>query len=370
MPLIDDLAARLGRTKVLVVGDLMLDCYYWGDVGRISPEAPVPVVKVNQKTYRLGGAGNVAANLSGLGCSATVIGLIGQDAASGQLRDMLADFQIEDRCIADPGKPTTTKTRVMASKQQVVRLDEEAGVVYYMARDGDNHMKLQLHRVDLDGGGDVRLTDPAFNHTTSLSPDGRHFVGSGYFSAGRGDRRVGQGAGPRQAQLVGQLLVAEVVQEEPDLRLDPVRLHGLERWSVRQLQGASHPATRLALTAALVGLALPGIARIEIDSAGTGAWHVGEPPDMRARAAGEQRGLDVRGRARKVVREDFERFDYVNPDAPKGGTISFRGTGASRTFDSLNRFILKGEPAQGSGVQAGVVHHVDEKMAKPRVPLA
>lgn len=127
IPLIEDLAGRLGRSRVLVVGDLMLDCYYWGNVGRISPEAPVPVVKVNEKTYRLGGAGNVAANLSGLGCGAAVIGLIGQDAASGRLRDLLADFQIEDHCIADPDKPTTTKTRIMASKQQVVRLDEEDG---------------------------------------------------------------------------------------------------------------------------------------------------------------------------------------------------------------------------------------------------
>lgn len=127
IPLIEDLAGRLGRSRVLVVGDLMLDCYYWGDVGRISPEAPVPVVKVNEKTYRLGGAGNVAANLSGLGCGAAVIGLIGQDAAAGRLRDLLTDFQIEEHCIADPGKPTTTKTRIMASKQQVVRLDEEDG---------------------------------------------------------------------------------------------------------------------------------------------------------------------------------------------------------------------------------------------------
>lgn len=127
MAAFDDLADRLRRTKVLVIGDLMLDCYYWGNVGRISPEAPVPVVKVSQKTFSLGGAGNVAANLSGLGCSAAVIGLIGQDEASGQLRDLLAAFQIEDRCIDDTGRPTITKTRIMASKQQVVRLDEEDG---------------------------------------------------------------------------------------------------------------------------------------------------------------------------------------------------------------------------------------------------
>jgi D-beta-D-heptose 7-phosphate kinase / D-beta-D-heptose 1-phosphate adenosyltransferase len=105
----------------------MLDCYYWGDVRRISPEAPVPVVKVNAKTFSLGGAGNVAANLSGLGCPVAVVGLIGEDAAARQLKDQLAAFHIDDLSIADSGRPTITKTRVMASKQQVVRLDEEDG---------------------------------------------------------------------------------------------------------------------------------------------------------------------------------------------------------------------------------------------------
>jgi D-beta-D-heptose 7-phosphate kinase/D-beta-D-heptose 1-phosphate adenosyltransferase len=121
------LAGRLSRATVLVVGDLMLDRYYWGDVRRISPEAPVPVVKVNEKTYRLGGAGNVAANLSGLGCSAAVIGLIGDDAASGQIKDLLASLTIRNHCLTDAARLTITKTRIMASKQQVVRLDEEDG---------------------------------------------------------------------------------------------------------------------------------------------------------------------------------------------------------------------------------------------------
>jgi D-beta-D-heptose 7-phosphate kinase/D-beta-D-heptose 1-phosphate adenosyltransferase len=84
-------------------------------------------VKVNEKTYRLGGAGNVAANLTGLGCRAALIGLIGKDTAAGRVKDLLASFNIDDRCVADGDRPTTTKTRIMASKQQVVRLDEEDG---------------------------------------------------------------------------------------------------------------------------------------------------------------------------------------------------------------------------------------------------
>ena len=120
-----DLAERLARTRVLVVGDLMLDCYYWGDVRRVSPEAPVPIVKVNSKTFRLGGAGNVAANLAGLGCRVTVAALVGADAAAGQVRALMSDYGIDDHCIIESSRPTITKTRIMADRQQVVRLDEE-----------------------------------------------------------------------------------------------------------------------------------------------------------------------------------------------------------------------------------------------------
>ncbi|PID39119.1 MAG: bifunctional heptose 7-phosphate kinase/heptose 1-phosphate adenyltransferase [Proteobacteria bacterium] len=118
---------RWQQARLLVFGDLMLDCYCWGDVRRISPEAPVPVVKVKEKTYQLGGAGNVAANLAGLGCRTTIIGLIGRDAAADRIRAMLEAMGIENDCLEDAGRPTITKTRIMASKQQVVRLDEEDG---------------------------------------------------------------------------------------------------------------------------------------------------------------------------------------------------------------------------------------------------
>ena len=123
----EDLGVRLKRSRILVIGDLMLDCYYWGDVRRVSPEAPVPVVKVNEKTYQLGGAGNVAANLAGLGCNTTIIGLIGRDGAADRICAMLDAIGVENGSLEDAGRPTITKTRIMASKQQVVRLDEEDG---------------------------------------------------------------------------------------------------------------------------------------------------------------------------------------------------------------------------------------------------
>lgn len=111
--------------KVLVVGDIMLDRYFWGDASRISPEAPVPIVKVKHKTEALGGAGNVSANLAGLGCSATVIGLCGTGEAGKRLRALVSKTGTRDKMIIDPQRPTITKTRVMAGKQQSLRLDEE-----------------------------------------------------------------------------------------------------------------------------------------------------------------------------------------------------------------------------------------------------
>jgi len=110
---------------ILVVGDIMLDRYHWGEVRRISPEGPVPVMHVLEKSEVLGGAGNVAANLAGLGCRTTVIGLIGKDTAGRHIQKILNERKIQDCLLPDKSKATITKTRVMAQGQQLIRLDEE-----------------------------------------------------------------------------------------------------------------------------------------------------------------------------------------------------------------------------------------------------
>lgn len=115
----------LSDNRILVVGDIMLDQYTWGNVTRISPEAPVPVVRVNKKSKVIGGAANVASNLAGLGCRVTLIGLRGDDAQGKDLETICTESGIEASIITDPNRPTTTKTRIMASKQQLFRLDEE-----------------------------------------------------------------------------------------------------------------------------------------------------------------------------------------------------------------------------------------------------
>lgn len=120
-----DAPFSLSGIDILVIGDIMLDRYVWGKVGRISPEAPVPVVKVERTTETLGGAGNVALNLVSLGCRATVIGLCGSDGTALVLRRLLDQKNIVDRLVVDEMRPTITKTRIMAQKQQMLRLDEE-----------------------------------------------------------------------------------------------------------------------------------------------------------------------------------------------------------------------------------------------------
>ncbi len=104
----------------------MLDVYLRGDVDRISPEAPVPVVRVRERKLALGGAANVANNIVSIGARCELVSAVGDDAAGSTLREMLASAKTETRSLISVGRPTTTKTRVLARSQQLVRYDEEA----------------------------------------------------------------------------------------------------------------------------------------------------------------------------------------------------------------------------------------------------
>ncbi|MDJ0781181.1 MAG: bifunctional D-glycero-beta-D-manno-heptose-7-phosphate kinase/D-glycero-beta-D-manno-heptose 1-phosphate adenylyltransferase HldE [Desulfosarcinaceae bacterium] len=111
---------------VLVVGDVMLDRYFWGEVTRISPEAPVPVVRVTQKSQALGGAGNVALNIAGLGANVQLLGVRGSDSQGDYLENLLGEHTLAHALIATDDLPTTTKTRILGQGQQLLRMDEEA----------------------------------------------------------------------------------------------------------------------------------------------------------------------------------------------------------------------------------------------------
>ena len=113
------------QAKVLVVGDVMLDCYWHGDVARVSPEAPVPVVHVRQMEKRLGGAGNVALNISALGGQVSLLSCVGDDENATCLEEMLANTTIESYLLRMPGNTTINKLRVVGRNQQLIRLDFE-----------------------------------------------------------------------------------------------------------------------------------------------------------------------------------------------------------------------------------------------------
>jgi D-beta-D-heptose 7-phosphate kinase/D-beta-D-heptose 1-phosphate adenosyltransferase len=123
---LDELLERARDVRVLVVGDIMLDRYLRGSASRISPEAPVPVVRIAEEWRALGGAANVAANVVSLGAQCLIAGCTGSDAEAHALREALTDKGIDDIGLVEaPGRPTTVKTRIIAKHHQVARYDRE-----------------------------------------------------------------------------------------------------------------------------------------------------------------------------------------------------------------------------------------------------
>jgi D-glycero-beta-D-manno-heptose-7-phosphate kinase len=123
-----EILPAIARKRFLIVGDLMLDHYIWGEVSRISPEAPVPVIHVLRETYTAGGAANVALNTAALGGSSALFGSLGDDEAGRRLAKVLASSRIDSsHCVSASDRATIVKTRVIARTQQVCRIDREAG---------------------------------------------------------------------------------------------------------------------------------------------------------------------------------------------------------------------------------------------------
>lgn len=113
-------------THALVIGDVMIDAYYWGRVDRVSPEAPVPVVSVTNREYRMGGAANVALNLQSLGAKVSLCSVLGADENGEVFRSLMDDQGLESNgLIVDSNRPTTVKTRILSQSQQMLRVDEE-----------------------------------------------------------------------------------------------------------------------------------------------------------------------------------------------------------------------------------------------------
>ncbi|MDZ4840141.1 MAG: PfkB family carbohydrate kinase [Bacteroidota bacterium] len=134
--------------RVLVIGDIMLDAYYWGRVERISPEAPVPIVEVTKREYRLGGAANVALNMAKLGAKVSVASGVGKDVEAEKLLQLLADEEINTIAVIqfENDRPTTVKTRILGNNHQMIRIDSEVNELI-SASEENQLIELIIHRL-------------------------------------------------------------------------------------------------------------------------------------------------------------------------------------------------------------------------------
>jgi len=175
-----DLLKKISRVRVLVIGDVMLDHYIWGDATRISPEAPVPVVDIARDSFTAGGAANVALNIASLGAHCSVAGFFGQDDAGTKLTKILGGKRITT--IATPGTGATiVKTRVLVQHQQLCRLDREAAPsAYRIATDKIGPLlRKAIQDCDAVVFSDYAkgiLTDELVEHVSALARAGGKFL--------------------------------------------------------------------------------------------------------------------------------------------------------------------------------------------------
>ncbi len=177
----------LKNRKMLVVGDVMLDRYWFGDVNRISPEAPVPVVRINHREERLGGAANVARNSAALGIATSLLGVVGDDEAGNLVDALLREAQIDSYLNRDKAISTIIKLRVIGRQQQLLRVDFEESPTEVVLRDklSQFHSLLPTHDViilsDYAKGALVNVRDMiksgiSLNKTILVDPKGADFA--------------------------------------------------------------------------------------------------------------------------------------------------------------------------------------------------
>jgi len=160
-----NLLEKFNGVKILVVGDVMLDRYWWGSVTRISPEAPVPVVKLENRTLSAGGAANVSANIAGLGATSLLVGLIGDDEGARELENALREIGVShEHLLKLQTRPTTVKTRIVAHHQHVVRIDDEN----VSTLDKEQNEKLKNHVLELLSSADILLLSDYAKGTLSV----------------------------------------------------------------------------------------------------------------------------------------------------------------------------------------------------------
>lgn len=147
-----EIFSNFSNKKIAVIGDLMLDCYIYGNVNRISPEAPVPVIEFKEEFYRFGGAANVGLNIKSLGAIPLLMGVMGEDREGKIFKELLNESEFYDYgIIFSKDRPSTVKTRVIAHTQHVVRIDKEIRIDINEEIEQKILSNLEIHKNDIDG---------------------------------------------------------------------------------------------------------------------------------------------------------------------------------------------------------------------------
>ncbi|MEO7031622.1 MAG: D-glycero-beta-D-manno-heptose-7-phosphate kinase [Herbaspirillum sp.] len=227
------LAGRLSKARILVAGDVMLDRYWFGEVTRISPEAPVPVVRVEKREERLGGAANVARNIAALGVRTSLLGIVGADEAGDVIESLLTDAAIACFLQRDALISTIIKLRVIGRQQQLLRIDFEEAPGDTVLRDKLSQFNALLPAVDLvvlsdyakgslvDVGEMISLAKQA-NKPVLVDPKGDDFsiyAGASILTPNRAELRQALGNWKSESELT-----AKVQQLRQDLALEAVLL--------------------------------------------------------------------------------------------------------------------------------------------------
>ncbi|SDH33316.1 MULTISPECIES: D-glycero-beta-D-manno-heptose-7-phosphate kinase [unclassified Duganella] len=290
------MTTNLDKVRILVVGDVMLDRYWFGDVSRISPEAPVPVVRIEKREARLGGAANVARNAAALGAQAGLLGIVGNDEAGDEVQQLLEGCGIRSYLKRDDAISTIIKLRVIGRQQQMVRIDFEEAPTDTVLRDKLEQFKALLADYDvivlsdyakgsLVAVADMIAAARAAGKVVMVDPKGDDFsryAGATVLTPNKSEFKLIAGTWSSEAQLTAK---AQALRAE--LKLDALLLTRSEEGMTLYTDGAQFH--------------MPAQAREVFDVSGAGDTVIATLACMLGTGAGWQEAVETANRAGGIV---------------------------------------------------------------------
>ncbi|WP_371869242.1 D-glycero-beta-D-manno-heptose-7-phosphate kinase [Duganella margarita] len=290
------MTTNLDKVRILVVGDVMLDRYWFGDVSRISPEAPVPVVRIARREARLGGAANVARNAAALGAQAGLLGIVGNDEAGDEVQRLLEDSGIRSYLKRDAAISTIIKLRVIGRQQQMVRIDFEEAPTDTVLRDKLEQFKTLLPDYDvivlsdyakgsLVAVADMIAAARAAGKVVMVDPKGDDFTryaGATVLTPNKAEFKLIAGSWSTEEQLTAK---AQAMRAE--LKLDALLLTRSEEGMTLYTDGAQ--------------VHMPAQAREVFDVSGAGDTVIATMACMLGTGAGWQQAVETANRAGGIV---------------------------------------------------------------------